>query len=1549
MKKKSLLFLLLTALFMPLALHAQQSLPYSNSWEDDDDFTGWSLFSNPSGTAGIYQDEGIGIAHSGVLTFGFRYDNEGGYLISPLFTGGDNGIDVSFWYKEYSSDYGDEQFMVGYTTSDEDITDPENEFIYGNVITASTEWQQYTFSFPAGTKRIAVKYIYNNTLYLFLDDFEFTATGAAVCNRPTGLTASNVGSRTATISWTSDASAWQICVNDDEAHLINVSQTSYTFSGLTPDTEYNVKVRTNCGNNNLSAWASVNFTTEVACTAPEDLAATDITSTSANIGWTSNNNNFKLQYRPLNPNSNNFEKGLGNWTTIDADGDGLGWENHINTGTGNFSTHSGDGCAVSGSYDSNAGALTPDNYLVSPQLSLGGSISFWACAQDADWAAEHFGVAVSTTGNTNASDFTTIQEWTMTAKSGNRDSGAYYFYTVDLSAFSGQGYVAIRHFDCTDMFYLDVDDITIVEPTDPTWTTINNATNPQALTGLTPETTYEVQVQTVCGGQDGSSAWASTTFTTLPSCVAPTDLTITNITTSSATVAWTGSASSYNLKVNDQVYNNVNSPYYLRNLTAATVYTIEVQSVCSATSTSSWTSTEFVTEFCEEADKCELTFVLGDSYGDGWNGGYIDVIDVATNMSIANMAALDGGGNGQTYDTLTLAVCNGRNIRFVWHSGSWDSETSFIVNDVNGDEIFSGSGYNFSNDAVISTHTVDCFSSCRKPTDFQVVEITANSVTLSWTENGEATAWVVSYSSGVSPQTINATETTVTINVNPETSYTARVRPVCDVDDKWSDEISFTTPATCPLPSDITVETEPTSATLSWTGSVDSYNVRYRLATAACFDDGTLGDWTTIDADGDGNTWYAINTVLGNNESAGSATSASYSNGAALTPDNYLVSPQVTLGGSISFYACAQDASWAKEHFGVAVSTTGNTDAADFTTIAEWTMNADGTGTEGPAKVQGVWGVFNVDLSDYAGQTGYVAIRHFDCTDMFRLNVDDINIIQPGVENPWITLSTTETTITLPNLQIGTNYEYQMQSVCEGSPTEWTATNYFSTIGSNIFITEGEWNDGGNWLSGSVPEDGADVYILANVTIPANTIAIVDNITIEEGGSLTIADGGQLKHSNEVHGTIQKFIAGYDDDPTNPARWYLLGAPMCMDSTLAVRSGMVDFVDDHADFDTHGIDLYEFSQNNDLEWVNLRTGNRFSIMGINRNLAYLYARANGTTLNFSTAEDEAFVSTSDDVFTIAIRSISTSEPELIGWNLLRNHYTCNAYLASGRDFYRMNAAGDAIVLATDENGGQAIKPCEGFFVVVGEHDIEEQYPNPTTGNTMSALIQMTTTEPQPDGAKGMMDIMVKQEGQLADVARVRFGEGDRMGKLVLRNDATRLSITQDGKDYSVVYNGAQGELPLSFKAKKNGQYTITVNPEGVELGYLHLIDNMTGADIDLLATPALRQAQGPQEPATYTFTAKTTDYESRFKLVFTTNMEDGASTGSATFAFYSDGNWIIANEGEATLQVIDINGRILSSESINGSVSKAVQATPGVYVLRLVNGNDVKTQKIVVR
>ena len=142
----------------------------------------------------------------------------------------------------------------------------------------------------------------------------------------------------------------------------------------------------------------------------------------------------------------------------------------------------------------------------------------------------------------------------------------------------------------------------------------------------------------------------------------------------------------------------------------------------------------------------------------------------------------------------------------------------------------------------------------------------------------------------------------------------------------------------------------------------------------------------------------------------------------------------------------------------------------------------------------------------------------------------------------------------------------------------------------------------------------------------------------------------------------------------------------------------------------------------------------------------------------------------------------------------------------------------------------------------------------------------------------------------------------------------------------------------------------------MEVGYLHLIDNMTGADIDLLHPNAFIAGEDPQSLApSYTFTAKTTDYESRFKLVFAA-ADEAVCGPSEAFAFISDGNLIV--NGTGTLQVIDMLGRQLLSRDIHSALTTSnashfcIQhsAFPsGVYVLRLINGDDVRTQKIIIQ
>ena len=149
-----------------------------------------------------------------------------------------------------------------------------------------------------------------------------------------------------------------------------------------------------------------------------------------------------------------FNDGMMRWTTIDADGDGYNWEMRRN-----WSNTENPYSVTSASFDDlTATALYPENYLVSPYKLDCEEIAFIACAQDVTSPNEHFGVAVSTEGNTNASDFNIIWKADMTAKT----AGEWHYYNVDLRAYQGQEiYVAIVHFDCTNQFMLNVDNITL--------------------------------------------------------------------------------------------------------------------------------------------------------------------------------------------------------------------------------------------------------------------------------------------------------------------------------------------------------------------------------------------------------------------------------------------------------------------------------------------------------------------------------------------------------------------------------------------------------------------------------------------------------------------------------------------------------------------------------------------------------------------------------------------------------------------------------------------------------------------------------------------------------------------------------------------------------------------------------------------------------------------------------------------------------------------------------------------------------------------------------
>ena len=189
------------------------------------------------------------------------------------------------------------------------------------------------------------------------------------------------------------------------------------------------------------------------------------------------------------------------WRAIDADGDGYNWR-HVSTvedfGDPTPYVHSGSGFYLSQSYDATEGeALEPDNWLITPAMQIPANrevnLSWWARAQDPDYAEEYYEVRVSTTGYT-ASSFTNLLY-------SGLPTDSYVQHTYDLSAYAGQTiYVAFRHTNTYDMFYLDLDDIQVSYEIPPVLYCESPSTTATIHVLDVPEITFEnATPQITCG------------------------------------------------------------------------------------------------------------------------------------------------------------------------------------------------------------------------------------------------------------------------------------------------------------------------------------------------------------------------------------------------------------------------------------------------------------------------------------------------------------------------------------------------------------------------------------------------------------------------------------------------------------------------------------------------------------------------------------------------------------------------------------------------------------------------------------------------------------------------------------------------------------------------------------------------------------------------------------------------------------------------------------------------------------------------------------------
>lgn len=369
-------------------------------------------------------------------------------------------------------------------------------------------------------------------------------------------------------------------------------------------------------------------------------------------------------------------------------------------------------------------------------------------------------------------------------------------------------------------------------------------------------------------------------------------------------------------------------------------------------------------------------------------------------------------------------------------------------------------------------------------------------------------------------------------------------------------------------------------------------------------------------------------------------------------------------------------------------------------------------------------------------------------------------------------------------------------------------------------------------------------------------------------------------------------------------------------------------------------------------------------IGDNSNAKKVYMSATGTLQNGDENEEVKV-------------TVTNSGDHLTGYNLLGNPYQSyldfqefakvNENIIWGNDhskgylaylIYDADRDGFDEYLFTYTDGGEQhvgqsfsqgslqtasryIHPHQGFFVVKKTAD-DASHKEVVFNNDMRSITETSSFRDEVKPAYPLVNLVCTDDNGKREISVIEFERPSMAGSLRMKNmlgAKGNMYIRWEGEDFGNVFlTGTPEYVPVWFKAVEAGVFTMTWSTANGDFSTLRLIDNLTGANIDMLTTDS------------YSFEAKPSDSKARFRLVFSAlGIEEETTEYNGNFAFFN-GNELVVN-GEGELSLIDLNGRVLNMQHLSGQQSHIAmpKVASGMYMLRLANADGVRVQKIVIR
>ena len=478
------------------------------------------------------------------------------------------------------------------------------------------------------------------------------------------------------------------------------------------------------------------------------------------------------------------------------------------------------------------------------------------------------------------------------------------------------------------------------------------------------------------------------------------------------------------------------------------------------------------------------------------------------------------------------------------------------------------------------------------------------------------------------------------------------------------------------------------------------------------------------------------------------------------------------------------------------------------------------------------------------------------------------------------------------------------------------------------FITEGNWNEGDNWKGGAVPENGAIVVINANATITAGDNINVADLTISEGASLTINgslnitgkfsntdasklvinDGGQIFQKNAgVKATFNMSI----NNPTewsenNIDGWQFISSPFT-DASIS------DFV---TTGDGNDYDLYKFDGKQvGAEWQNQKAIATFDTQ---------FVPGRGYLASY---EDAKTAKLNGTLNTSTILDLSSGQLSYAGGTLADLYLIGNPF-PFDMDMAKLNGWAQDIIMgyAVVDGGSYSYKNLEGTIPAGDGFFIKAKGGN-------AAFYYNHNAKSSRSGNANSLNIIATGNAGNDNVVVNFNGEGEGFPKLQNFNDAIATVYVQNNDVNYAIFNCNEDvqEIELCFNANQMGNYTISAQAEG-KFETVTLVDRFTGIETNLLVED-------------YRFTAMSNVNNNRFFIRLGNGQQ---TTDNSHFAYVSGEDLII--EAEGTVQIIDMMGRVVYSSDAACHVNRinVSEFNNAAYVVRVINENEVKVEKVVI-